>query len=135
MKNLKIFKLTILFSVLFSFMLSAQSLDKIKLTNNKDSVSYAIGMDIAVNLNSQSIEVNPEVMAKGLIDFLKQNKMMLTDEAKIKIIEDFQVEHTKKQEEMAQKKAEEILKQERNFSKTIRKDLELKLLNLVYNMK
>jgi len=115
MKTLKILNLTILFTILNFYMGAAQSLDKLKLATKKDSVSYAIGMDIAVNLNSQNIEVNPEIMAKGLIDLLKEKKMMLTTEEKVKLIEDFQVEHTKRQEEIAAKKAEENIKAGQEF--------------------
>jgi len=94
----------------------AQNLDKIKkVTTKKDSVSYAIGMDIATNLKSQNIDVNPEFMAKALIDFLNGKELLIKNEEKIKIIENFQIEHTKKQEEMASEKANSQLKVGQEF--------------------
>ena len=103
------------FFALFSTVLQAQSLDKVKLATKMDSVSYAIGMDIAVNLKSQNIEVNPEIMAKGLIDNLKAKELLITPEQKAKIIESFQKEHSKKQEELASKKGDENLKAGKDF--------------------
>lgn len=103
------------FFAMFSVALQAQSLDKIKLATKMDSVSYAIGMDIAINLKSQNIEVNPEVMAKALIDNLKAKELLITVEQKGKIIEIFQQEHSKLQEELAAKKADENLKAGKEF--------------------
>lgn len=95
--------------------LYAQSLDKLKLASKKDSVSYAIGMDIAINLNSQSIETNPEALAKGIVDYLSKKKLAITEEEKIKLIESFQMEHTKRQEELASEKANSNLKAGEEF--------------------
>lgn len=114
MKKMK-FSFVILVTMLFSLSIQAQSLDKVKLQTKTDSISYAIGMDVAVNLKSQNIEVNPEAMAKGLIDLIKGNKIALADSVKVKIIEDFQMEHQKKQEEMAAKEAEENKKAGQDF--------------------
>jgi len=106
------------FFVLIAMAIQAQTSDKVKLTTKKDSVSYAIGMDIAVNLKSQNIDVSPEILAKGLIDNLLSKNLMLTDEQKIKVIETFQQEHTKKQEEMATQKANENIKAGQDFLAT-----------------
>lgn len=114
MKKMK-FSFVILVTMLFSLSIQAQSLDKVKLQTKTDSISYAIGMDVAVNLKSQNIEVNPEAMAKGLIDLIKGNKVVIADSVKVKIIEDFQMEHQKKQEEQAAKQAEENKKAGQEF--------------------
>lgn len=103
------------FVLMLSTVLFSQNKDKVKLVNKMDSVSYAIGMDIAVNLKSQGIDVNPDILAKGLIDNLKEKELLITQEAKIKIIEDFQIDHTKKQEEMASEKANKSLKDGQDF--------------------
>ena len=103
------------FFILFATVLNAQSLDKVKLATKTDSISYAIGMDIAVNLKSQNIDVNPEVLAKGLIDNLTSKNLLLTEEQKVKVIEVFQQEHTKKQEEIATQKASENVKAGQDF--------------------
>lgn len=54
--------------------------EKTKLTTQKDSVSYSIGMDIGKNLKNQSIEVDPEVLAQGIKDILDSNTTMLNEE-------------------------------------------------------
>ena len=79
----------IAFFALFATMIQAQTLDKVKLSTKMDSVSYAIGMDIAVNLKSQNIDVNPDVIAKGLIDNLQSKNLLLTDDQKVKVIDLF----------------------------------------------
>ena len=103
------------FFVLIAMAIQAQTSDKVKLTTKKDSVSYAIGMDIAVNLKSQNIDVSPEILAKGLMDNLLSKNLMLTEEQKTKVIEAFQQEHSKKQEEMATQKANENIKAGQDF--------------------
>ncbi|OPZ99704.1 MAG: Outer membrane protein MIP precursor [Bacteroidetes bacterium ADurb.Bin408] len=125
MKKMKL-SFVILVTMLFSMSIQAQSLDKMKLQTKNDSISYAIGMDVAVNLKSQSINVNPEAMAKGLIDHLNGKKVLLTDSVKIKIIEDFQIEHQKKQEELAAKKAEENKKAGQQFLENNKKKAGIK---------
>ena len=103
------------FFALVATIMQAQTLDKVKLTTRTDSISYAIGMDIAINLKSQNIEVSPEILAKGLIDNLTSKNLLLTEEQKVKVIEVFQQEHSKKQEEMAAQKASESIKTGQDF--------------------
>ncbi|MBU1299728.1 MAG: FKBP-type peptidyl-prolyl cis-trans isomerase, partial [Bacteroidetes bacterium] len=68
--------------VVLSFGLVAcqNSAQDTKLTTQKDSVSYSIGMDIGKNLKNQSIDVVPEILAQGLKDILDSNTTMLNEE-------------------------------------------------------
>lgn len=53
------------------------------LTTQQDKISYAIGMNMAKNLQRQSLDVEPDVVSRGLKDVLAGNKTLLTeDEAK-----------------------------------------------------
>jgi len=102
MKNL-IMLLACLFLVnLHVFSQSKKAKDEgFQLKTKADSVSYAIGMDIAQNLTSQNMDINGESLGQGVIDFIKKAELKLTEEQKNKIITDFQTEHAKKQQEMA----------------------------------
>ena len=48
--------------------------------NQKDKVSYAIGLDVGNTLHKQSIEVDPNIFAQGLKDALAGSKPQMTDE-------------------------------------------------------
>ena len=50
------------------------------LKNQKDKVSYVIGTQIGGNLKKQSIDVNPDILAKGIKDALSGGKTLLTEQ-------------------------------------------------------
>jgi FKBP-type peptidyl-prolyl cis-trans isomerase FklB len=54
--------------------------ETITLKTQKDKLSYSLGIDIAKTFKNQEIEVNPELLMKGLIDGLSGNKPLLTEE-------------------------------------------------------
>jgi FKBP-type peptidyl-prolyl cis-trans isomerase len=58
----------------------ASAQDAPKLTNQKDKVSYSIGMDIGNNLKRQSIDVDVDLLAKGVKDALAGGETLLSDE-------------------------------------------------------
>src|SRR4030095_13092530 len=51
-----------------------------ELKDQKDKVSYSIGLDIGTTLKRQLIDVNAELLNKGIQDGLSGNKALLTDE-------------------------------------------------------
>ena len=51
-----------------------------ELKDQKDKVSYSIGLDIGTTLKRQLIDVNAELLNKGIQDGLSGNKGLLTDE-------------------------------------------------------
>lgn len=53
--------------------------EKAQLKTQKDSVSYAIGHDIAKNLKKQSFDIDPDLLAKGLKDVMSNAKPALDD--------------------------------------------------------
>jgi FKBP-type peptidyl-prolyl cis-trans isomerase FklB len=79
--------------------------------NQKDKVSYIIGMDIGTNLKKQAMDINQDILFKGLKDGLSGNKPLLTEKEMQDTIAAFQKEMKTKQEEMM-KKTGEINKKE-----------------------
>ena len=50
------------------------------LKTEKDKLSYAIGMNIGNNLERQSLELNPEIISKGIQDSLTDSKTLMTEQ-------------------------------------------------------
>lgn len=55
------------------------SAEEVQLKTDKDMLSYSIGASTAKNLKKSDIEIDPELVLKGLKDGLAGNKMLLTD--------------------------------------------------------
>ncbi len=83
--------------------------------NQKDRISYVIGMDIGTNLKKQSVEVNPDLLLKGIKDALSGNKPLMTDQEIKETIAAFQKEMQAKQEEVAKKMGEKNKKEGEAF--------------------
>jgi FKBP-type peptidyl-prolyl cis-trans isomerase FklB len=49
------------------------------LQTHKDSLSYAIGLDIGRNLRRQAIEIDPAVLARGMKDMYDSSGVLMTD--------------------------------------------------------
>ena len=54
--------------------------DAPKLTDQKDKVSYSIGIDIGNNLKRQSIDIAPDLLAKGVQDAMSGGETLLSAE-------------------------------------------------------
>ncbi|HAR97062.1 MAG TPA: hypothetical protein DCR97_14045 [Deltaproteobacteria bacterium] len=46
----------------------------------KDKVSYAIGAQIGADMKKQAVDINPDILAKGLKDSFQGSKLLLTDQ-------------------------------------------------------
>ena len=65
---------------------AAFAADAPELKTDKEKLSYGIGMDIGGNLKRQSVDVDPDLLAKGLKDSYGGGKTLLTeDEARLAI--------------------------------------------------
>ncbi len=82
---------------LVTIQLSAQK--KTTLKTQKEKISYIIGTDIGKNLKKQSIDVNPELLFKGIKDALAGDKFLLTDQECQEVMGAFQQEMIAKQSE------------------------------------
>ncbi len=72
------------------------------LKTQKDKASYAIGMNIAMGIQKQSIDVDANIVARGLKDALAGGKTLLTDDEATAAMKDLQAEMKKAQEEKMQ---------------------------------
>ena len=64
--------------------------DAPELKTDKEKISYSIGMDIGGNLKRGSVEVDPDLLAKGLKDSYVGGKTILTEDQARQAIADFQ---------------------------------------------
>jgi FKBP-type peptidyl-prolyl cis-trans isomerase FklB len=85
---------------------AAFAADAPELKGDKEKVSYSIGMDIGGNLRRGSIEVDPDMLAKGLKDSYIGGKTLLTEDQARQAIEDFQKTLMAKKAEAMQKISE-----------------------------
>ena len=68
-----------------------------ELKDQKDKVSYSIGLDIGTTLKRQLIDVNADLLNKGIQDGLSGNKALLTDEQMKETMATFQKDMMAKQ--------------------------------------
>jgi FKBP-type peptidyl-prolyl cis-trans isomerase FklB len=61
-----------------------------ELKTDKEKISYSIGMDIGGNLKRGSVEVDPDLLARGLKDSYGGGKTILTEDQARQTLEDFQ---------------------------------------------
>ncbi len=81
---------------------AAKSTTPLTLKTQKDKVSYAIGMSVAKNLQRQSVDVDPAIVARGLKDAMAGGKTLLTEQEAQSVLTEMQAEARKKQEEKMQ---------------------------------
>jgi FKBP-type peptidyl-prolyl cis-trans isomerase FklB len=66
--------------------------------NQKEKLSYALGMDLGNQFKRQSVEIDPDFLAKGLKDFLSGNKLLLTEQQVGAAIAEWQKDMQQKQQ-------------------------------------
>ncbi|MGZ8430223.1 MAG: FKBP-type peptidyl-prolyl cis-trans isomerase [Candidatus Deferrimicrobiaceae bacterium] len=77
-----------------------------ELKTDREKLSYSIGMDIGVNLKKQSVEVDPDLLAKGFKDSYGGGKILLTEDEARQAIVTFQETLVAKEAEAMRKLAE-----------------------------
>ena len=96
--------------VLLMIAISCTSSEKIvetpQLTDYMDTVSYSVGVDIGNSFRLQEMDINPDVMARGLGDAFSDKETALTDEEIQSTLISFRQEFQQKQREIAQQKAQ-----------------------------
>ncbi|MBI5967497.1 MAG: FKBP-type peptidyl-prolyl cis-trans isomerase [Deltaproteobacteria bacterium] len=97
---MKLRLLTIL-AIVFLFLASQVNAEEnLVLKGQRDKVSYIIGMDIGKNLKNQSIDIDADILAKGIKDALSGGKPLLTEQEIRETLAAFQKEMMAKQEEL-----------------------------------
>ena len=91
--------------LLLANQLSAE--ETLTLKNQKEKLSYIIGMDIGKNLKNQSVDVDPNILAKGIKDTLSGGKGLLTEQEILETMSTFQKEMVAKQQALAEKNKKE----------------------------
>jgi FKBP-type peptidyl-prolyl cis-trans isomerase FklB len=81
--------------------------EKLVLKSQKEKMSYIIGMDIGNNLKKQSIDIDPNILGKGVKDALSGSQPLLTEQEIREATMAFQKEMMAKQEEVAKKNKKE----------------------------
>ncbi|RJQ23104.1 MAG: FKBP-type peptidyl-prolyl cis-trans isomerase [Nitrospiraceae bacterium] len=95
---------------------TASAGEKMVLKTQRDKVSYGIGMDIGNSLKKQSIDVDPDILSKGIKDMLSGKKPLMTEEEFRETMTNLnnemmakQMEQLKERGEKNRKKGEEFL--------------------------
>ena len=100
-----------IFIVLLMIAISCTSSEKVvetpQLTDYMDTVSYSVGVDIGKSFRLQEMDINPDVMARGLSDAFSDKETALTDEEIQSTLINFRQEFQQKQREIVQRKAQE----------------------------
>lgn len=81
--------------------------ENLALKSQKDKVSYIIGMDIGTNLKKQSIDIDTNILVKGMKDALSGGKPLLTEQEIQETMVALQKEMMAKQTELAKKNKEQ----------------------------
>ncbi len=73
------------------FLSSCQSTkhEEASLQTHKDSLSYAIGLDIGRNLRRQAIDIDPAILARGMKDMYDSTGMLMTDSVNRSVTAEF----------------------------------------------
>src|SRR5207245_6794181 len=73
-----------------------------QLKDQKDKVSYSIGMNIGTNLARQKVEVNPDVLTAGIKDAIAGKPQLTQDQVK-DVMTQFEKDMEQKQKEAGEK--------------------------------
>jgi len=86
---------------------SEKAVETPQLTDYMDTVSYSVGVDIGKSFRLQEMDIDPDVMARGLNDAFSDKETALTKEEVQSTLIKFRQEFQQKQREIAQRKAQE----------------------------
>ena len=81
--------------------------ENLVLKNQKEKMSYIIGMDIGNNLKKQGIDIETNILIKGIKDAFTSAKSLLSEQEIRETLATFQKEMQAKQEEIGKKNKKE----------------------------
>jgi FKBP-type peptidyl-prolyl cis-trans isomerase FklB len=93
----------------------AKSSNVLALKTQKDKVSYAIGLNVGKNLQRDSVDVDSNIVLRGLTDGMAGGKTLLTDDEAKAALTALQNDLRKKQEEKTQQAGEANKKEGEEF--------------------
>ncbi len=88
---------------------------KIELKTKKDKVSYSIGLDMGASLKNNEIDVDPNIVARGIKDSLSGGKRLMTDQEVQETLTALRTELIAKQQERQKALAEKNKKEGEAF--------------------
>jgi FKBP-type peptidyl-prolyl cis-trans isomerase FklB len=103
MKNILVFSFSF-------FLISCSQSNNQKVTSletKKDSISYSIGMEIGMNFQSQSVEINTDFFSQGFHDTYTESTTLLEDSEMRKVTQNYRQELRLKQAELRKQQLEE----------------------------
>ena len=86
-----------------------------ELKDQKDKVSYSIGMDIGRNIKRQNLELNVDVLSAGIRDAIAGGKTALTEEESREVMNAYRMEMQAKQQSQAKEQGEKNRKEGETF--------------------
>jgi len=89
--------------------------EQVTLKTQKDKVSYIIGLDIGMNMKRQSVDVDTDILLKGLKDGLSGAKPAMSEDDMRKVMTSFNEEMKKKHDVEVKKLAEKNKKEGEEF--------------------
>jgi FKBP-type peptidyl-prolyl cis-trans isomerase FklB len=107
-------KLIVVLGILF-LVSQVSAEENLVLKNQKDKVSYIIGMEMGKNFKQQSIDIDPDILTRGIKDVFSGGKPLLTEQEVQETMVTFQKEMMAKQEELAKKLGEKNKKEGEAF--------------------
>jgi FKBP-type peptidyl-prolyl cis-trans isomerase FklB len=78
----------------------------VTLETQKDKVSYAVGINLGRGIHKEAVDVDPEILARGLRDGLSDAKPQMTDEEVQATLTELQKQVTARQQELRQQAIE-----------------------------
>lgn len=84
---------------------------KFELKDDKDRISYSIGVNIGTNMKKQSLDVNPEALAKGINDAIAGKETLMSEQEMNNTLSSLQKELMAKQMERQKELAEKNKKE------------------------
>ena len=86
-----------------------------ELKDQKDKVSYSIGMDIGRNIKRQNLELNVDALSAGIRDAIAGGKTALTEEESREVMNAYRTEMQAKQQSQAKEQGEKNRKEGEAF--------------------
>jgi FKBP-type peptidyl-prolyl cis-trans isomerase FklB len=81
---------------------SSSAANNSPLKTQKDKISYALGMNMGVNLHRQSVDVDPAILEQGLKDGIAGNKPLMSEDEARAVLTQLQEDMRKQQAAKAQ---------------------------------
>jgi FKBP-type peptidyl-prolyl cis-trans isomerase FklB len=97
----------IVFMCIIALAGQATAAEKMKLRTPKEKTSYALGLDMGNRLKRSEIDINPDILSRGLKDALTGGKLLMTDQEVMDTLRSLQMELQAKQQEKMKALAKE----------------------------